>query len=167
MSQLESSVSSWNCPLCGRTEADIGVHPLPIRQRAHFLANRLTGRKKRYGGAKNPFSAAEWMKVVEMFGAFFELPATVPMPRMKAIISDKSVDLCGECHEEILSEPLYLPVVVGLRAAHFKGRTRIEKIALLASAIKLGVEQLSRAVSNDPALATDVSLLVRSLMKNE
>jgi hypothetical protein len=51
-------------------------------------------------------------------------------------------DLCGECHEEVLSEPIYLPCVMNALKKRFMGRARVDKILLLARVLKLGTEAL-------------------------
>ena len=61
-------------------------------------------------------------------------------PRKQAMVY--CYDLCGECHEEILSEPVYLPSVMNSLKKHFKGKARVQKILLLARVLKLGTEVL-------------------------
>ncbi|MFI5387419.1 MAG: hypothetical protein ACHQ50_15020 [Fimbriimonadales bacterium] len=51
--------------------------------------------------------------------------------------------LCGECHEEILSEPVYLPSVMRVLREHFVGSSRVDKILLLARMLRLGAEALA------------------------
>src|SRR5437867_1810419 len=95
--------AAWHCDLCGRGEADIGVHPLPVQQKAHLLPNRLTGAIKRYGGAKNTFTQAEWKTLLLGLGPDLEeaLPGSDDL-QLRAM--GHCYHLCGECHEEVLSE---------------------------------------------------------------
>jgi hypothetical protein len=133
--------AAWRCDLCGRGEADIGVHPLPVQQRAHLLPNRLTGAIKRYGGVKNPFTETEWTTLLHELGPDLEkaLPGSDDM-RLRA--THHCYHLCGECHEEVLSEPVYLPSVVAVLARHFRGASRVQKVLALTRLLKLGAEAL-------------------------
>lgn len=134
--------SERRCFLCDRTFAEIGDHPLPVIQCAHTLPNRLTGGKRRYGGAKNPFSMAEWEILLPAIAAELQISSGGDHARKQA--TDRCYDLCGECHEEVLSEPVYLPSVMNSLKMRFKGRSRVEKILLLARVIKLGTQALDR-----------------------
>ncbi len=137
---------SWRCELCSRTVAEIGPHPLPIQQRAHLLPNRLTGSQWRYAGAKNTFSDAEWSTLLEAIGPSLraDLDCAVDLRERAAT---HCYDLCGECHEEVLSEPVYLPSVLRLLQSHFKGASRVQKVLILSKVLELGamaLEQVDR-----------------------
>jgi len=121
--RTEEERAAWQCNLCGRREADIGTHPLPVQQKAHLLPNRLTGAVKRYGGAKNTFTDAEWSTLLSELGPALReaLPGSDDL-RLRA--TGHCYHLCGECHEEVLSEPVYLPSVVAVLARHFRGASR-------------------------------------------
>lgn len=142
--------AAWRCDLCGRSEGDIGVHPLPVRQRAHLLPNRLTAAEKRYGGVKNAFTAAEWETLLDALGPDLQqaLPGTDEL-RLRAVMH--CYQLCGECHEEVLSEPIYLPSVVAVLAEHFRGASRIQKVLTLTKVLRLGAEALKRAGASEAA----------------
>ena len=140
---------SWRCFLCDRSSAEIGAHPLPVQQRAHLLPNRLTGGQRRYGGAKNVLTDAEWEFLLrEMEPDLQTELSSGDQVRMQA--TAYCYDLCGECHEEVLSEPVYLPSVMNSLKKHFKGKTRIEKILLLARVLKLGTAALERENGQPP-----------------
>src|SRR6266571_626827 len=138
-----SELADWRCYLCGRSAADIGVHPLPIRQQAHLLPNRLTGFLPRYKGVKNPFRDAEWTALLEELGSVLqvELSCTVDV---RAIATSHCYELCGECHEEILSEPVYLPSVMQVLRREFTGASRVQKLVVLARILQLGAVALER-----------------------
>jgi len=139
------TATTWRCPLCGRSEVEIGLHhPLPIRQRAHILPNRLSARKARYKGVKNPFNEAEWQQLLTALRHDLGIPVGESHERAKTIASERTVLLCGECHEEILSEPIYLPKVLDKLAIHFRGKTRVEKILVLCRVLQLGVDAMER-----------------------
>src|SRR5436190_2038602 len=109
--QWSSELADWRCYMCDCSADEIGKHPLPVRQRAHLLPNRLTGSVPRYGGVKNPFRDREWTAFLEVLGPVLqsELHCT---DDIRAMASSHSYEVCGECHEEILSEPVYLPSVM-------------------------------------------------------
>jgi hypothetical protein len=134
----------WRCLLCGRSQADIGNHSLPICQKAHILPNRLSGHSPRYGGAKNRFTEAEWSRLLDAFGAQLDIAPETDKEQAKRVAGDRAVYLCGECHEEVLSEPIYLPEVLAKLAPIFHGKSRIDKILLLSRALQLGVEALEK-----------------------
>ena len=119
------------------------MHALPVRQRAHMLPNRLTGAIKRYGGAKNAFTDEEWQALLAHIGPELDraLPGTGEI-RQRAVTH--SYRLCGECHEEILAEPVYLPSVMEVVAQSFRGASRVEKVLTLTRMLKLGAEALAR-----------------------
>jgi hypothetical protein len=133
--------AAWRCDLCGRGEADVGIHPLPVQQQAHLLPNRLTGAIKRYGGVKNAFTDTEWNTLLGALGPAIReaLPGTDDL-RLRAM--NHCYHLCGECHEEVLSEPVYLPSVVAVLARHFRGASRVEKVITLTRLLELGAEAL-------------------------
>jgi hypothetical protein len=133
----------WRCFLCDRSSSQIGVHPLPVQQRAHLLPNRLTGGQRRYGGAKNAFTEAEWDILLGAIGSELQVEFSDSDQLRKQAITH-CYDLCGECHEEVLSEPIYLPCVMNSLKKRFKGRARVDKILLLAQVLKLGAEALER-----------------------
>lgn len=133
----------WRCPLCGRSEIEIGMnHPLPIRQEAHFIPNRLSALKPRYNGVKNRLTEDEWRVLIGALGSDLEIPPEAELDEAKRLAGKKSVYLCGECHEEVLSEPIYLPAVLQKLAHYFHGKSRVEKILLLTRVIQLGVDAL-------------------------
>lgn len=139
----------WRCFLCDRSSAEIGIHPLPVQQRAHLLPNRLTGGQRRYGGAKNIFTDAEWEILLRAIGP--ELQAEISSTdNVRKEATARYYELCGECHEEVLSEPVYLPSVMNSLKKRFKGKSRVEKILLLARVLKFGAEALERADGNAP-----------------
>ena len=141
----------WRCRLCGRSEDEIGCHPLPVRQKAHLIPNRLSGAKHRYGGVKNAFSDEEWKQFIDAHASSFGVEPVESLAPTKKILSDQTVDLCGECHEEVISEPVYLPEVLEGLAPYFRGKTRAEKVILLAEALRLGVTCLkSRSGETKP-----------------
>lgn len=134
-------IEQWRCFLCERDSVQIGSHPLPVRQRAHVFPNRLTGGQRRYGGVKNALTEKEWEILLDAIATELVVePTTRDELRKKAI--DHCYDLCGECHEEVLSEPVYLPAVMESLKKIFRGKTRVEKILLLARALKLGTAEL-------------------------
>ena len=134
------------CFLCGRTPTEIGDHPLPIMQRAHLLPNRLTGAEKRYRGVKNPLNTVEWETLLREIGPELGIECSdTPEHRLRA--SDYIHELCGECHEEVLAEPVYFPSVMKSLKKHFNNKQRIEKILLLAKILKLGTEALDKEYS--------------------
>lgn len=133
--------ADWRCCLCGRKAAQIGVHPLPVQQRAHLLPNRLTGGLRRYGRAKNPFSDTEWQAFLKALGP--ELRADLGCDAyVRETATAHCYDLCGECHEEVLSEPVYLPSVMRALQKHFRGASRVEKVVVLTRMLKRGAEAL-------------------------
>lgn len=135
--------AAWRCSLCGRNEAEIGVHPLPVQQRAHMLPNRLTGGVKRYGGVKNAFTELEWEALLAALGPEVKeaLPGT---DDLRLQVTNHCYHLCGECHEEVLSEPVYLPSVVQVLSKHFRGASRVEKVITLTRMLKLGAVALAK-----------------------
>ena len=120
-----------------------------MQQRAHLLPNRLTGGQRRYGGAKNIFTDAEWEILLRAIGP--ELQAEISSTdNVRKEATARYYELCGECHEEVLSEPVYLPSVMNSLKKRFKGKSRVEKILLLARVLKFGAEALERADGNAP-----------------
>jgi hypothetical protein len=138
------------CMVCFRSESQIGSHPLPPIQGSHFLANRFSGLESRYGGAKNPLSDGEWTVLIREIGSDFELSETIDSQEARRAIGSKTIDMCGECHEEVLSEPIYFPAVVRSLVPHFMGKTRVEKMIFLARAIKIGISQMPKAKTDAP-----------------
>ncbi len=136
------TAAEWECFLCGRSEQDIKISHLPKRQRAHLVANRFTGAQVRYGGVKKPYTQKEWSILVTRLGRALGIPAGASLAQAKELISEASFPLCGECHEEVLSEPIYLPEVFDTLRRYFPRKSRVEKQILLARLIKLGAEQL-------------------------
>jgi hypothetical protein len=133
--------ADWRCYLCGRNAAEIGVHPLPVQQQAHLLPNRLAGGLRRFGGVKNPFSDTEWQAFLKALGP--ELRADLGCDAdVRETATAHCYELCGECHEEVLSEPVYLPSVMRALQKHFKGASRVEKVVVLARMLKRGAEAL-------------------------
>jgi hypothetical protein len=137
------------CFLCGRTRTEIGDHPLPIMQRAHLLPNRLTGAKKRYGGVKNALNAVEWEALLREIGPELDMECSDTHEQLRLRASAYNHELCGECHEEVLSEPVYFPSVMKSLKKHFRNKQRIEKILLLAKVLKLGTEALDNEDRQD------------------
>lgn len=90
------------CAMCGRSGEAIGDHPLPLLQEAHCIAKRFTR-------GRNPFTDAEWKVIIESFGPSFGIDENTDPQRTRRLIRDRTVPMCGECHEEVLSEPMYLP----------------------------------------------------------
>ena len=90
---------------------------IAVRQRAHLLPNRLTGGQRRYGGAKNVFTDAEWEILLPAIGPELQAELSDPDQARKQAMAH-SYDLCGECHEEVLSEPVYLPSVMNSLVLH-------------------------------------------------
>jgi len=131
----------WRCFLCDRSSAEIGPHPLPVQQSAHLLPNRLTGAQRRYGGAKNVFTDAEWKILLQAIGPELQ-PEFSSTDQIRKAAMALCYELCGECHEEVLSEPVYLPSVMDSLKKHFRGKSRVEKILLLARVLKLGTKAL-------------------------
>jgi hypothetical protein len=143
---MNTNAKDWACPLCNRSDEEIGQHPLPIRQFAHTLPNRLTALdKRRNGGVKNALKDDERNHLFELLNRFLGTSSWVRF-------ASHGVHLCGECHEEILSEPIYLPAAHKLLAPLFAGRTRVEKIALLAAVILAGAKDVSGAAARGNSL---------------
>jgi len=130
------------CVLCERSKDDIGNHVLPVIQKAHIVPNRLSGVKNRYGGVKNAFRKSEWKKFFRRFRDDLPINRGISAKAARMIISNMTVILCGECHEEVLSEPIYLPKVLESLKGYFKNKTRIEKIIILTEIIRNGVKSL-------------------------
>jgi hypothetical protein len=115
-----------------------------VQQKAHLLPNRLTGGQRRYGGAKNIFTDVEWETLLQEIGSELQPQSSSPEQLRKAAMA-QFYELCGECHEEVLSEPVYLPSVMDSLRKHFRGKDRVRKILLLARVLKLGTEALDRS----------------------
>ena len=145
--QWRTELGDWRCDLCGRKAVEIGAHPLPVRQQAHLLPNRLTGTIARYGGVKNPLSDSERAALLEKLGEALEAELGCN-DNVWALASSHCYELCGECHEEILSEPVYLPSVMRVLQSRFKGASRVEKLTVLTRMLQLGAEALKREESN-------------------
>jgi hypothetical protein len=141
--QWTTEMAEWRCYLCDRKADDIGDHPLPVRQQAHLLANRLTGIISRYQGVKNAFTDSEWTALLEELGPTLKHELNCDEDT-RAVASLHCYELCGECHEEILSEPVYLPAVMDVLRSRFKGATRVQKLAVLTRILQLGAEALKR-----------------------
>ena len=109
--QWSTALPDWRCFLCGRSAADIGTHPLPVRQRAHLLPNRLTGHLPRYKGVKSALREPEWEALLESLGSVLQSELSCA-DDVRSAATSHCYELCGECHEEILSEPIYLPSVM-------------------------------------------------------
>lgn len=135
--------STWYCELCGRRENDIGKHPLPKKQKAHLIPNRLSGAKTRYRGVKNPFRPEELNQFLSHFRGSFPIPSNFSDDEAKRILNKLTTNLCGECHEEVLSEPIYLPEVLGKLKPFFRGKSRVEKVITITEVLRLGVEALT------------------------
>ena len=134
--------ADWRCYLCGRNGAEIGVHPLPVKQRAHLLPNRLTGGLRRYRGVKNPFSETEWQALLRELGPELRADLGCDACVVRETATAHCYELCGECPEEVLSEPVYLPSVMRALQKHFKGASRVDKVVVLARMLKRGAEAL-------------------------
>lgn len=145
--QWSTELADWKCYLCERNAAEIGVHALPVRQQAHLLPNRLTGNIARYGGVKNPLNDNEWAALLEKLGPALEAELRCN-ENIRAVASAYSYELCGECHEEILSEPVYLPSVMQVLQSRFKQASRVEKLVMLTRMLQLGAEALKQEKSN-------------------
>lgn len=146
--QTNEDRADWRCSLCDRTAAEIGVHPLPVQQRAHLLPNRLTGGLRRYGSVKNPFTDTEWQSFLNALGP--ELRTELGCDaHLREKVTEHCYQLCGECHEEVLSEPVYLPSVMRALRSHFKGASRVEKVVVLARMLKRGAEVLEVEVEGE------------------
>jgi hypothetical protein len=145
--EWRTELAEWRCELCGRNTADIGAHPLPVRQQAHLLPNRLTGNIARYGGVKNPFNDNERVALLERLGETLRAELRCNGD-VWASASSHCYELCGECHEEILSEPVYLPSVMQVLQSRFKGASRVEKLTVLTRMLQLGAEALKQEESD-------------------
>ena len=139
-----TNTSPWRCTLCGRTEIEVGNHPLPVKQKAHLFPNRLSGAKPRYGGVKSPFQSEEWGHFLSLYKKDFGIPDEASNDEAKSRLGKITIDLCGECHEEVLSEPIYLPAVLDKLRPYFQGKSRIEKITLMIEVIRLGATAFAR-----------------------
>ena len=141
--QWSAELTDWRCYLCGRSADEIGEHPLPVRQQAHLLPNRLTGNSPRYKGVKNSFRDNEWTAFLEELGPVLQTELRCNED-VRAIASSHCYELCGECHEEILSEPVYLPSVMEVLQSRFRGASRVQKLVVLTRILQLGAEALKR-----------------------
>lgn len=139
---MANNLSESVCAICGRGSNAIGEHPLPRLQEAHLVANRFTGAKRRYGGAKNSFSEEEWNILRKELGSQLGASEQMSLGVAKAHIAAQTYILCGECHEEVLSEPIYTHRTVSLLRDLLGTKSRIDKMVLLARALQIGVEQL-------------------------
>ena len=138
-----TELPDWRCYLCGRSAQAIGDHPLPIRQKAHLLPNRLTGAIQRYNGVKNALVEAEWESLLQEIGPALREDLSAG-DRVRDVATEHCYELCGECHEEVLSEPVYLPSVMAVLRKHFEGASRVKKISVLTRILALGAESLER-----------------------
>lgn len=138
----------WKCEVCGRTEGELhDIAYLPQKQKAHLVANRFTGRLKRGRPAalpKRAFSSDEWQRLTEVLGSSFDLPSDKSENEAREHIGKQTLQMCGECHEEILSEPIYTPYMVRLFAEGTEGMSRIDRMLYLTEALKRGLEELLR-----------------------
>lgn len=132
-----------SCTLCGRNNIKRKHRPPPM-QLAHVVANRFTACEKRYKGARNPFTCDEWREFIERFGSEFNISKNSEQAEIIREISKTVFPMCAECHEEVLSEPFYLPTFLRMLSQHFKGKTRIQKMILLAEILQLGIEEYDR-----------------------
>ena len=89
------------------------------------------------------FSDEEWKTLVDQLGKDFGLPNNAPLKEVKKVLADYCFDLCSECHEEVLGEPIYLPSFMQDLQAHFLGKTRIQKMLVLARVLQLGIVELN------------------------
>lgn len=133
-----------SCILCGRNNIEARENHPPPMQRAHVVANRFTAREKRYKGVRNPFSDDEWRELIKRFGSEFDLSANSDQAEAVRKISKATFPMCAECHEEVLSEPFYLPSFLQRLSSHFTGKTRIEKMILLAEILQLGIQEYDK-----------------------
>jgi len=68
----------------------------------------------------------EWEDLLEAIST--ELPGQFSTPsELRKYAIAYCYSLCGECHEEVLSEPIYLPSVMESLKKLFSGKTRVEK----------------------------------------
>ena len=147
-----SELADWRCHLCDRSADEIGVHALPVRQQAHLLPNRLTGNLRRYGDVRNPLGENEWAALLKALGPTLQAELGSSQD-VRNLASSHCYELCGECHEEVLSEPVYLPSVMRSLQRHFKGASRVEKPTTLTRVLQLGSEALDREGDTGPGQA--------------
>jgi hypothetical protein len=145
--QWRTELTDWKCDLCGRNAVEIGAHPLPVRQQAHLLPNRLTATITRYGGVKSSLNDDERATLLEKLGKTLQVELGCN-DNVWAAVSTHCYELCGECHEEILSEPVYLPSVMRVLQSRFKEASRVEKLMVLTRMLQLGAEALKQEESN-------------------
>ncbi len=142
-------LSECSCVLCGWSNLQAKQNHPPQMQYAHVIANRFSGREKRYKGVRNAFGDAEWKTLIEKLGNEFNQDMSEGIEASKKSISKLSFPMCAECHEEVLSEPLYLPSFLRDLYPHFVGKKRIEKMLILADVLKLGLDEFkNRKTSN-------------------
>lgn len=138
------TLAESSCGLCGRSDVRARENHPPPMQRAHVVANRFTAREKRYKGVRNAFSDDEWRELIKHFGSEFDVSANSDQTEAVRKISKAIFPMCAECHEEVLSEPLYLPSFLRKLSLHFSGKTRIQKMIFLADILQLGIEEYDR-----------------------
>ncbi len=135
--------------MCGRGESQLTELKVPMRQNAHLVANRFSGIKNRYGGAKAQFTEEDWTALGDALGESFGLAESAGNVRLR--IGKMTEEMCGECHEEVLSEPIYTPVALRALATVFRGRSRVERMITLAKVIELGSAALQEQLARDRA----------------
>jgi len=113
-------------------------------QRAHVIANRFTARQKKYKGVRNAFTNEEWQKLLDTYAVEFNLSSDTDIAFARRTISKMIFPMCAECHEEVLSEPFYLPSFLKQLRLHFEGKTRIDKMIVLSEILKLGLKEYNK-----------------------
>lgn len=139
------TLSEMSCSLCKRNNLSRRENQPPPMQRAHFLANRLTGHERRYKGARNVFTEQEWHTIINRLRQEFNLPADISLAQAKKTLSTIWLPLCAECHQEVLAEPFYLPSFIEALSPYFIGKSRIEKILTLMQILQLGIKEFQRS----------------------
>jgi hypothetical protein len=134
------------CSLCGERATDGRKNRMPPIQAAHIIANRFTADEPRYKGVRNPFTEEEWTALISTFGSEFGVDDQTELSKAKRVVAKATTVMCAECHEEVLSEPLYLPSFLRDLRRHFEGKKRIEKMVTLATILKLGLNELHKRV---------------------
>lgn len=137
-------LSEMSCSLCKRSNLPRKDNQPPQMQRAHVFANRLTGREKRYKGARNTFTDAEWKALIKRLGKEFDLRDHLPLSEAKRTLSNVWFPMCAECHQEVLAEPFYLPSFLEALSPHFVEKSRIEKMLTLMSVLQLGLKEFNK-----------------------
>lgn len=115
-------------------------------QRAHVIANRLSGREKRYKGVRNAFNDKEWKILIEQLGSEFKLTPDLGFELAKKTMAKLWFPMCAECHQEVLSEPFYLESFLDGLLPHFEGKSRTDKMLILSEILGLGLNAYNRRV---------------------